>query len=658
MFQACSGFVKAFQNTGGAIIVGFNGNPKIEGTNEFDGSQASSSVMAFTSEEYYNLQDLGYSISGITYAESYDDSYQLQNENKAPIPREYTVDLVDRRVPIYSGYSDDIYDKFIKEADKIFKEFETKCNKNNKLLLLDDESCTLKEHEKGGHPCNDNGEWDKSKCEAYYCDLGYYYDQFQKKCTLDPCTNIKNEKNIIINDTTYHKTTELTIEPDTEMSIFLNNDNYMYFIESDTDNLITTNYKSQGLENSTRLCIVDYQHTNIFDYEVTLNYYRILNKQAKVKITTVDKNPSIITGYNLHQDTLSHSAYMNIEGEYQILNTLQFSKKTVIFTHSFNKGINVYYHEYNFDITPKEIMEINNNKFKEISNKIFNMEENKTYLFIIKYPKDFTSSSYLFIDPYDMQQNIPISNKRFLYLTNQNLYYNLFFANNYKSVYIKLCEQTPDAEITILGDKNTTLNKNNKFYLVQNIKEELSLKLNNNNPALIEFFYEYSTIKLTNLDTKKTKFDLNNNNVYILKYKKSDNINTIKLYLESKEALDFILSSNYGKGNCIGAIPDEIKLKEKNYTTEYLVPIEQLTDDETFDILLALNHNSTLSITLNGKENNENESEGFPTWAIIVIAVVGALIIGAIIFVIVLRAKRDNVDADSIEKGKLLNSFD
>ena len=28
-FSACSGFIKAFQNTGGAIIVGFNGNPKI-----------------------------------------------------------------------------------------------------------------------------------------------------------------------------------------------------------------------------------------------------------------------------------------------------------------------------------------------------------------------------------------------------------------------------------------------------------------------------------------------------------------------------------------------------------------------------------------------------------------------------------------------------
>jgi len=105
-FSSCSGFIKAFQNTGGAIIVGFNGNPKIEGTNEFDGSQSSSSVTDFKSQEYYELEKLGYHVFGITYSESFDDSYR--DTTKSPIPREYTIDLVDRRVPIYSQYSDDI----------------------------------------------------------------------------------------------------------------------------------------------------------------------------------------------------------------------------------------------------------------------------------------------------------------------------------------------------------------------------------------------------------------------------------------------------------------------------------------------------------------------------------------------------------------------
>ena len=61
-FSACSGFLKAFQNTGGAIIVGYSGNPTINGTEEFDGSQSASSVMIFYSDEYYELNKLGYTI--------------------------------------------------------------------------------------------------------------------------------------------------------------------------------------------------------------------------------------------------------------------------------------------------------------------------------------------------------------------------------------------------------------------------------------------------------------------------------------------------------------------------------------------------------------------------------------------------------------------
>lgn len=98
MFSACSGFIKAFQNTGGEIIVGYIGNPKIEGTNEFDGSQSSSSVADFKSKEYDEIEKLGYHVYGITYSETFDDTYQ--DITKAPTPKEYTVDLVDRRVPI------------------------------------------------------------------------------------------------------------------------------------------------------------------------------------------------------------------------------------------------------------------------------------------------------------------------------------------------------------------------------------------------------------------------------------------------------------------------------------------------------------------------------------------------------------------------------
>ena len=86
------------------------------------------------------------------------------------------------------------------------------------------------------------------------------------------------------------------------------------------------------------------------------------------------------------------------------------------------------------------------------------------------------------------------------------------------------------------------------------------------------------------------------------------------------------------------------------------MPIDQLNDDITFNILLIVKNNVTLILTLNGEEDKGSNTEGFPTWAIIVIAIVGILILAIIIFIIILRAKRDNVDANSIENSKLLDS--
>ena len=53
-YSATSGFIKGFQNTGGAIIVGYFGNPKIKGTDLFDGSQSFSSVKSINNFYLYN----------------------------------------------------------------------------------------------------------------------------------------------------------------------------------------------------------------------------------------------------------------------------------------------------------------------------------------------------------------------------------------------------------------------------------------------------------------------------------------------------------------------------------------------------------------------------------------------------------------------------
>ena len=90
--------------------MGFNGNPKL-GIDEFDASQSTSGVDVLQDKEYYSLQSLGYEINGISFAETFDVSYQNPN----PIPREYTIDLVDERVLIYASYSNYLYNDFIKK---------------------------------------------------------------------------------------------------------------------------------------------------------------------------------------------------------------------------------------------------------------------------------------------------------------------------------------------------------------------------------------------------------------------------------------------------------------------------------------------------------------------------------------------------------------
>jgi len=39
----------------------------------------------------------------------------------------------------------------------------------------------------GGHPCNENNEWDMENCQKVYCDERYLMDYKENKCVKDPC---------------------------------------------------------------------------------------------------------------------------------------------------------------------------------------------------------------------------------------------------------------------------------------------------------------------------------------------------------------------------------------------------------------------------------------------------------------------------------------
>ena len=184
-YSATSLFIKETQIKGGAIIVGYSGNPNL---NKFDSSQSPSPVISTDnfkgkdtlSDEIINL---GFSFN-YPIMETFD---KLDNENEKNIPLEFQINEIDERVNIFNGYDDSLYQSFIDNALSIFKSYTTKCNPKNKNLLLLSDECTFTEsYVHGGYECNDDGTWSKT-CVPSYCDNGYTFDNTKKKCVKDAC---------------------------------------------------------------------------------------------------------------------------------------------------------------------------------------------------------------------------------------------------------------------------------------------------------------------------------------------------------------------------------------------------------------------------------------------------------------------------------------
>ena len=249
-----------------------------------------------------------------------------------------------------------------------------------------------------------------------------------------------------------------------------------------------------------------------------------------------------------------------------------------------------------------------------------------------------------------------IKNDAYLYLTQHNSDYNLYFNYDIRSVYIKLSNLTPDAEIEIINKDNSLLNKKNKYFLFESDNKKLSLRLKNENPALIEILYEFKNIN--NLDNDKKEFNLLDNTYYMLKYRKSDNIKTIKLNIKSDYPLSIILYANIGKGNYMGPIPDEINLENTNTISVFNMPNELLDNDETFNILLKVKNEATLFVDLNGNEIEEPNSTTLSIWTIV--AIIGVSIIGilmAIIFITMVLNyfRKYRVSSGNIEKKTFID---
>ena len=139
----------------------------------------------------------------------------------------------------------------------------------------------------------------------------------------------------------------------------------------------------------------------------------------------------------------------------------------------------------------------------------------------------------------------------------------------------------------------------------------------------------------------------------MLKYKKSDNIKSVKINLESNNnTLSMVIHGAIGRGNYLCPLPNELTFNKKSISSEFTIPNDKLINDETFNILLKSKTNFTLKVELNKDDN------GLPLWALITIIVAGVIISILIIFIILRYCRKGRIEADNIEKGTLLSSYD
>ena len=184
-FSATSIFIKETQIQGGAIIVGYSGNPKLD---SFDSSQSPSPILS--TDTLKGKDTLSDEIMSLGFSFNYplmEIFTKLDNENEKNIPLEYQINEIDERVNIFNGYDDSLYQTFIDNALLIFKKYQTKCNpKNKNLLFLSDECTFTQNYVHGGYECNADGTWSKT-CVPSYCDNGYTFDNIKKECIKDVC---------------------------------------------------------------------------------------------------------------------------------------------------------------------------------------------------------------------------------------------------------------------------------------------------------------------------------------------------------------------------------------------------------------------------------------------------------------------------------------
>ena len=193
-FSAAGLMLKFLQYYGMGIAVGYFGHPNKPDVPYDSGIHPTSffqhNELLEMSEDYRNLfEKYNYQIQMPSSRIHYDP----RDLNETSTPLEYIITPVDEIAPIYEFLNADNYDKFVGVAKKILEKYKTECNPKNKNLILLDSECDKSfgnNYTHGGYECGSDGKWNKTKCVASTCELGFIYDHASKSCVVDYCSNM------------------------------------------------------------------------------------------------------------------------------------------------------------------------------------------------------------------------------------------------------------------------------------------------------------------------------------------------------------------------------------------------------------------------------------------------------------------------------------
>jgi len=180
-FSACSIFVYNCLRTGSAIVSGYGATHP--GDTRFVAAQCPSSVIP-PGELFDELADN--QKYGLNFQATFFESYTISSKNSVT-PGDFEIWRIDKHTGFNESVGIDIRD-MVPYLKAVQVEYQESCNPHNQRLFLVD-NCTVEDPNARdtGHPCGENGQWDKTQCKIFTCAMGYYVDFDNNTCVESIC---------------------------------------------------------------------------------------------------------------------------------------------------------------------------------------------------------------------------------------------------------------------------------------------------------------------------------------------------------------------------------------------------------------------------------------------------------------------------------------